>query len=90
MRIGSSGTDGCLRAHTWLRLERQKSRVRALRSADGVAWSTAGDVEFPAQEDEQIGLHAIGMIDRTIYHGAYPDGTAIYFASFDVWTTPVS
>ena len=76
--------------HAWLRLERQATRVRALCSADGTEWFTAGEVEFPAQEDERVGLHAIGMIDRTIYHGAYPDGTAIHFASFDVWTTPVS
>jgi hypothetical protein len=39
-----------------------------------------------ARAGEQVGVHAIGMIDRTIYHGAYPDGTAIRFASFDVWT----
>jgi hypothetical protein len=32
----------------------------------------------------QVGVHAIGMIDRTIYHGAYPDGTAIRFTSFKV------
>ena len=24
-------------------------------------------------------------IDRTIYRGAYPDGTAIRFASFTLW-----
>jgi hypothetical protein len=33
----------------------------------------------------QIGQHAIGNIDRSIYHGAYPDGTAIRFESFEVW-----
>jgi hypothetical protein len=74
----------------WLRLERQESKVRALCSADGQEWFTAGDVEFPAREGEQVGLHAIGMIDRTIYHGAYPQGTAIRFASFEVWTAGVS
>ena len=70
----------------WLRLERRGSRVRALCSADGQEWFTAGEVEFPAREGEQVGVHAIGMIDRTIYHGAYPEGTAIHFACFDVWT----
>jgi hypothetical protein len=30
------------------------------------------------------------MIDRTIYHGAYPEGTAIRFACFDVWTAEVT
>jgi hypothetical protein len=37
---------------------------------------------FPARE----GAHAIGMIDRTIYHGAYREGTAICFESFEVWS----
>ena len=27
-----------------------------------------------------------GDIDRTIYHGAYPDGTAIRFESFQLWS----
>jgi hypothetical protein len=31
-------------------------------------------------------VHAIGWIDRTIYHGAYPEGTVIRFESFDLWT----
>jgi hypothetical protein len=68
--------------HTWLRLERQGDQVRALCSADGEEWSTVGDVAFAHREGEQIGVHAIGMIDRTIYHGAYPEGTAIRFESF--------
>ena len=46
-------------------VERQGSRVRALCSADGEEWFTAGEVEFPAREGEQAGVHAIGMIDRT-------------------------
>jgi hypothetical protein len=70
----------------WLRLERQGSQVRALCSADGQEWLTAGAIEFAAQADEQVGVHAIGMIDRTIYHGAYPEGTAIHFSCFYVWT----
>jgi hypothetical protein len=71
----------------WLRLERQGSRVRTLCSADGEEWLTAGDVEFPRREGEQVGVHAIGMIDRTIYCGAFPAGTAIRFASFAMWGT---
>jgi hypothetical protein len=69
----------------WLRLERQGPQVRALCSANGTTWWTAGDVTFPAREGEQVGLHALGMIDRTIYPGAFPQGTAIRFAFFDVW-----
>jgi hypothetical protein len=70
----------------WLRLERQGEQVRALCSADGQQWLTAGAVEFPYREGEQIGVHAIGMIDRTIYHGAFAEGTAIRFESFEMWT----
>jgi tetratricopeptide (TPR) repeat protein len=70
----------------WLRLERRGGRIRALCSADGQAWLTAGEIEFVARDGEQVGVHAIGMIDRTIYHGAYPEGTTIRFACFDMWT----
>jgi hypothetical protein len=70
----------------WLRLEWQADSVRALCSADGEGWYTAGSVVFLFEQgaEIQVGLHAIGNIDRSIYHGAYPDGTAIRFASFEV------
>jgi tetratricopeptide (TPR) repeat protein len=78
---------GRLRAERiWLRLERQGAQVQALCSSDGRQWFGVGALEFPLREGEQIGLHAIGLIDRTIYHGAFPEGTAIQFACFDVWT----
>jgi hypothetical protein len=69
-----------------LRLERVSDRVRALCSADGEAWFSVGEVGFPDDGGVlQVGMYAIGMIDRTIYHGAYPDGTAIRFESFTLW-----
>ena len=34
----------------------------------------------------QLGICAIGMIDRMIYCGAYPNGTAIVFRDFKLWT----
>jgi hypothetical protein len=69
----------------WLRLERQGDRVRALCRSAGTPWLTAGEVLLPDREGEQIGVHAIGVIDRTIYHGAFSDGTAISFTSLEVW-----
>jgi tetratricopeptide (TPR) repeat protein/regulation of enolase protein 1 (concanavalin A-like superfamily) len=69
-----------------LRLERLGSRVNALCSADGEEWFTVGHAEFPIEDPVEIGLHAIGDIDRTIYHGAFPEGTAIRFESFQLWT----
>jgi hypothetical protein len=67
-------------------MERLGTHMLALCSAGGTTWFTAGAVEFPTREGEQVGLHAVGMIDRTIYHGAYPTGTAIRFESFNMWT----
>ncbi|MEK7396664.1 MAG: hypothetical protein AAB116_06975 [Candidatus Poribacteria bacterium] len=31
-------------------------------------------------------IHAIGMIDRTIYCGEYKEGTATLFRNFRIWT----
>jgi hypothetical protein len=67
-----------------LRLERIGSRVNALCSADGREWFTVGHAEFPLADPVEVGLHGIGNIDRTIYPGAYPDGTAIRFEEFNV------
>ena len=33
----------------------------------------------------QAGVYACGAIDRTLYLGAYPEGTAIRFESFRCW-----
>ncbi len=68
-----------------LRLERNGDRVSAFCSADGEQWYTVGTATFPAHDPIQVGVHAIGEIDRSIYHGAYPEGTAIRFESFQMW-----
>ena len=77
----------------FLRLERHGEQVQAFCSVDGGAsdrtagaqWLTVGQVTFPMDEPIQVGLHGIGSIDRAIYHGAYPEGTAIRFPSFELW-----
>jgi len=66
----------------FLRLERIGNSINALCSADGEEWFTAGHAEFIVDDPVEVGLFAIAMIDRTIYHGAYPDGTAIRFQDF--------
>jgi hypothetical protein len=77
---------GCLDSEQiFLRLERSGDEVRALCSQDGEHWLTAGQIHFPAEDPLQTGLHAIGHIDRTIYPGAYRDGTAIRFEAFQLW-----
>ena len=68
-------------------------QINALCSIDGgQTWLTAGYVALPfapsaqAKRTVSAGLYAIGRINRTIYHGAYPDGAAIRFSSFRCWT----
>ena len=62
-----------------LRLERRGDQVRALCSADGRQWYSVGQTAFPADGPLAVGLHAIGQIDRVMWPGAYPEGTAIRF-----------
>jgi predicted ATPase/DNA-binding SARP family transcriptional activator len=71
----------------FLRLERVGERVNALCSTDGEQWFSVGHMDFPVDDPVQVGLHAIGMIDRLIYPGAHPDGTAILFESFTVYSS---
>jgi hypothetical protein len=71
----------------FLRMERVGGWVRALCSADGTQWFTVGSVEFPPDVPVQVGLHAIGEIDRTVYHDAHLEGTAVRFKSFALWGT---
>jgi tetratricopeptide (TPR) repeat protein len=69
----------------YLRLECLDRRVSALCSVDGEEWFTAGNIEFPHRDPIRVGLHALGQINRLIYVGAYPEGTAIRFESFQLW-----
>jgi regulation of enolase protein 1 (concanavalin A-like superfamily) len=82
---------GCLSfgaaGRVWLRLERIGGQVSALCSADGERWFGVGQVAFPVEEPLQVGVYAVGNIDRTVYHGAYPEGTAIRFETFQMWGT---
>jgi tetratricopeptide (TPR) repeat protein len=72
---------GCLpnAGRVMLRLERRRDQVRALCSADGRQWHSVGQTAFPADGPLGVGLHAIGQIDRMMWPGAYPEGTAIRF-----------
>jgi tetratricopeptide (TPR) repeat protein len=77
--------DGVRLGQVHLRLEWVGGQVHALCSVDGAQWFTVGHATFPVEDPIQVGLYAIGTIDRTVYHGAYPDGTAIRFQSFELW-----
>jgi len=71
---------------THLRLERLGDQFSAYCSADGEDWLTCGKMTLPMDDPIQIGIHAIGMIDRTIYCGSYEEGTATQFRGFKLWT----
>jgi DNA-binding SARP family transcriptional activator len=73
---GALSNAGCI----VLRLERWGDEVRALCSADGRQWCRVGQIAFPAHGPLVVGLHALGQIDRMMWPGAYPEGTAIRFA----------
>ena len=70
---------------THLRLERRGNWLSAFCSADGKNWFYAGGCELSSREALRLGLHAIGHINRMVYPGAYPEGTAIRFNEFWMW-----
>jgi len=69
-----------------LRLEHLGNEFSAYCSTDEQNWSTCGKMILPMDDPIQVGIHAIGMIDRTIYCGAYKEGTATVFRKFRIWT----
>lgn len=69
----------------FLRLARQENRIQAFCSRDGSQWFSVGQVSFPVTGPLEIGLHAVGWIDRLTYPGSYPTGAAIHFESFCLW-----
>jgi len=72
----------------YLRLERIGQRINAFCSADETSWFTVGATAFLGDNPIRVGLYAIGQIHRHIYHGAYPEGTAIRFLSTWVREAP--
>jgi regulation of enolase protein 1 (concanavalin A-like superfamily) len=74
------------RGEVHLRLERVGDEFSAYCSVDGENWLTCGTMTLPMDDPIQVGIHAIGMIDRTIYCGAYKEGTATVFRKFRIWT----
>jgi class 3 adenylate cyclase/tetratricopeptide (TPR) repeat protein len=70
-----------------LRMERRAGRVRALCSPDGEQWYQVGEAGWDVDGPVQIGLHAIGDMDRLVYPGSFAEGTAIAFRDVRVWGT---
>ena len=70
----------------YLRLERVGQQFTAYCSTDETNWLTCGKMALPTDGHVQIGVHSLGMIDRTHYCGAFKEGTATAFCNFKVWT----
>ena len=68
-----------------LRLQRQGQWVTAYCSPDGQTWYRVGRVSASLARSVEVGVYAIGEINRTIYRDDYPDGTAIRFDSVQIW-----
>jgi class 3 adenylate cyclase/tetratricopeptide (TPR) repeat protein len=77
---------GQLQAETKrLRLERRGNRLSAFCNAKEGEWFYAGSAELSTTRPVNLGIHAIGHINRMIYPGSYPHGTAIRFDEFWLW-----
>lgn len=86
-QIAGSGllwNGGNKKAH--LRLERSDEHFSAYCSADRKDWFTCGTMTLPMDDPIHIGIYAIGAIDRTIYCGAFKNGTATLFRNFRILT----
>jgi hypothetical protein len=68
-----------------LRIERCGSEIRALCSENGEEWYSVGRVDFGSGEPPVVGLYGIGWLQREIHPGAFPEGSAIRFESFEIW-----
>jgi tetratricopeptide (TPR) repeat protein len=71
----------------YLRMEYRAGRVRGLCSLDGDQWYQVGETGCDAGPSLQIGLYAVGDLDRLVYPGAFVEGTAIVFRDVRVWGT---
>ncbi len=83
---GSDFLSGDVDKEIHLRLERSGDEFSAYYSVDEENWLTCGTMTLPMEDPIQVGIHAIGMIDRTIYCGAYKEGTATLFRGFKLWS----
>jgi hypothetical protein len=68
-----------------LRLEWNNSRVRALCSPDGIEWFLLGTGELAGEGPVEVGMCALGEIDRMIHYGEFAEGVAIRFMRATLW-----
>ena len=84
-RDGTIGR-GCLPAGgVRLRLERIGCSIRGLCSSNGCTWFQVGEADLPPSTSIEAGLMGNGRINRTVYRGTFPQGTAIRFTPLETW-----
>jgi len=66
----------------FLRVECVAGQLAAFCSRDASEWFLVGHATLPGEGAPLVGVYASGNIDRLVYPGAYPDGTAIRFGPF--------
>ena len=71
---------------TFLRVEKRGTVTQAFCSSDGGEWYLIGATDFAMDGPPTIGLYGQGCIQREIHPGTFPEGTAIRFESFEIWT----
>jgi class 3 adenylate cyclase/tetratricopeptide (TPR) repeat protein len=71
----------------YLRLVKHRDQISAFCSSDNLNWFFVGNTNLESDEPVYPGIHAIGHINRMIYPGAFPQGTAIRFDDFTLWDT---
>jgi len=75
------------RKHVHLRLEHNDRTIRALcQFAD--SWNLIGSYSLPEESVVQVGLFGEGLdpFHRMVHPGVHPEGTAIRFESFRLWS----
>ncbi|MBV7338078.1 AAA family ATPase [Chloroflexi bacterium TSY] len=68
----------------YLQLTRKKESVQAFCSADNQTWFTLGKTRFPLKGSIEVGLVALGDVDRHFYPDAHVEGAAIRFLEFAI------
>jgi hypothetical protein len=69
----------------YLLLEKQGNQISAYCSSGNEDWFIVGKIDLVPDVQIHPGIHAIGHINRMIYPGAYPHGTAIRFKEINLW-----
>ena len=68
-----------------LRIEKRANQISAYCSREGDEWFFAGATDLASNATVYAGIHANGHINRMIYPGAFPEGSAVQFKEFRLW-----